>query len=207
MRWPLLGFVTVVVSLLACTGTTAPTPTPVSGGATTDGGSGGTGSSSACPDAAPNDQDNCTVGANVVCEFGNDPRPACRIRATCVYSNGDTFHTWQVVQVSDPSCTPATGSCPASQPQSCTTCSAPAACAFGSQTCICRDPNAPCNQAWSCSAKPASPCPTYSPNLGTACTGTATCDYGVCSKLNGDADARRVTCSGGIWTEVTSNCP
>jgi len=119
----------------------------------------------------------CTEG--LICEYGTDPRPSCRMRATC------TGGTWGVTMAKCVSLPPVT--CPATREgasgQTCPT--QDAYCTYADLTCQCTNcfsgPVAGCGGplTWHCAIPNAdAACPAGSPLLGSACaTADKTCTY------------------------------
>jgi hypothetical protein len=157
-----------------------------------------------CPSAKPAAASSCPV-AKLACDYGEDPRPWCRDRASCFSADGGSSGTWSISKTAN-----AIGAidcknpqvCPASAPLTDDRCTAWALCTFGGQSCACEDRNAGCgacettNFRWTCTPLPPAPCPTTLPNLGTACAvDGSTCNYGKC----GTASAASFTCTSGAW--------
>jgi hypothetical protein len=174
----------------------------MAGGGMGGGGMGGGAYGGGCPSTAPAQGGSCPR-AQLVCEYGDDPRTRCHTRAECTFSR-----TWNVIP---PSCDPIPpASCPASREQasgqSCATVNA--VCAYAGLACTCTNcveyPVSFCNGPllWKCDAPSADAgCPAAAGYLGTTCKpdGLA-CRY--------RCDLGRL-CQGGIWvdSQVGSSCP
>ena len=144
----------------------------------------------------------CTEG--LTCEFGTDPRPSCRDKATC--TNG----TWtttipELCSPLPPVTCPATRDAAAGQ--SCPTDGA--YCAYSGLNCACTNctngPVASCSGAltWHCDAPNADPaCPAAMPLLGTSCSSSGqSCTYAC-----GSTGAR--LCKQGAWYAASGGpCP
>lgn len=181
-----------------------------SGGATTASGTStsgtstgaGTGGAQACPPTPPAAQGQCTpVGLD--CEYGSDPRPACRTHYRCMTVDGPG--TWVATA---PTCPPVPGgTCPAT-PAATGTCDPNGLlCAYltGAE-CDCTDCPAACGMTptWQCTPPPAAGCPGKAPNSGQACTSAGlSCQYGTC----GGATVMLRVCQGGVWTDQAVPCP
>ena len=150
-----------------------------------------------CAEDAPKNGQACAT-ENVQCQYGTDPRKACRPVAIC--KSG----MWSV-KVGPPSACPvlAQVDCPDLPAklanQRCTPGSVANSgpyCAYNDVTCACDEST--CNAtdcAWYCDAPLAEPdCPRGQPNLGTSCPSEGlVCKYTTCE------DHR---CVGGYWTAV-----
>jgi len=158
-----------------------------------------------CAKSVPKNGDSCTI-ENIQCQYGTDPRRACRPVATCrsgVWSvKVGTASSCPKLAEADCSDTPAELA-----NQRCT----PGAmadsgpyCTYNDVTCAC-DSNT-CNAgatscAWSCDRPlPEPSCPWGQPNLGTSCTRNGlVCKYTICEDQH---------CVGGYWTAVDNgSCP
>ena len=164
------------------------------------------GVSSACPAVAPNDAMTCTTDG-LECEYGNDPRYACRTYASC------TAGAWLV--------TLPTGGCDPIPPVTCPATRADAAgalctpvdayCSYDGLNCHCTNctlyPVVRCEGplAWVCDAPSAVPsCPPARPRLGDSCglaNGTS-CEYGC-------EGGQSRECRDGSWVSSSSagGCP
>jgi hypothetical protein len=144
----------------------------------------------------------CTAG--LTCEYGTDPRPACRESATC--TNG----SW-VVTTPAPCAVLPVVTCPATREaaagQACT--ASGAYCTYGDLSCQCTNcttgPVDSCagDPTWHCAAPNAdATCPAGIPLLGSACTtANQTCSYSC-----GAGGAR--LCKGGAWYSASGGpCP
>lgn len=183
----------------ACTSSTTPSDAGAPG---VDAGGG----SGPCPASAP------TAGAmcardGLVCSFGDDPRPACRPRATCT-SGSWTFAT------PTPGCDPLPpATCPATREAAQGTACTPegARCTYDGLACACTrcpNPYPLCMELpapiWACDApNPDAECPAAMPNLGVTCSAEGKmCTYGC------EAGMAR-ECTSGVWVEASSpgGCP
>ncbi len=158
-----------------------------------------------CPAESPEGGSACTA-PNLACSYGTDPRPGCRMSATCVDGS------WQVVAAKCKGLSaPGMDGCPATKDASgdCPTegllcdMGGGAICACGS--CV----GGPCSMTphWGCQGSPPNPelCPAVLPNLGAhPCTSSATpCVYGVC----GTATSAGRICKAGVWQDDPVACP
>ncbi len=171
-------------------------------GGARDAGGRDAGPATACPATAPSDASSCHP-TGLVCEYGDDPRESCRVRATCMASG------WSI---DNPSCMPPpTVMCPATRADaSGTDCTADGAvCSYADGlSCFCTScpPGSPvCGGSlkWYCPpANPDAQCPATMPNLGTACSPQGkSCRYQC-----GPGGARM--CTGGMWVEADGGpCP
>jgi hypothetical protein len=167
----------------------------------------GPSSSGPCSAAAPTAADPCPR-ADLVCEYGDDPRPTCRVRGQCVRTSvAADGGAWRV-ESRDCAALPEV-TCPASadqaKDQACTT--KDAWCTYsGGRRCHCTD----CrpgpvgdfcsgSPTWHCEPVPDRGCPASVPNQGTTCTGSMVCQYGCEWGARG--------CSGGIWVVANPLCP
>lgn len=167
----------------------------------TDGGGGG----GVCPASLPAAGASCSR-EGLVCQYGDDPRIACRPTATCTSGS---------FVVNDPDCPPiAMVMCPATREaaagQLCTPMDA--ICAYDGLACVCTNcepgPAIMCSgdPTWHCQAPHADPaCPAAMPNSGTSCSGTPEgkeCQYDCEAGMG-----RR--CEGGVWVpyDPPGGCP
>ena len=149
-----------------------------------------------CPVTVPSARSTCDQSRNPRCSYGTDPRPGCRIHASC--RNG----LWGVAI---PRCAPlSTAACPSAEPTEGTGCQdLTVLCDYLQTSCFCRcEPGQQCDgrgRRWECYAPPSDGrCPRVTPNLGQPCAPeNLDCRYGAAG--NGTA-AHRV-CRGGVWTE------
>jgi hypothetical protein len=143
----------------------------------------------------------CTEG--LTCEFGTDPRPACRITSTCAKG------AWSM---SLPDCPPLPSvTCPATrEAASGKSCSSDGAyCSYDGLICACTNcttsPVVTCggDLTWHCEVPSAdATCPPATPLLGTACTK----DGQTCTYKCGAGGAR--LCQQGAWYEASGGpCP
>lgn len=156
----------------------------------------------ACPLDPPQGQSSCATDG-LVCEYGDDPRPACRPHAAC--EGG----LWNVALPKCPAIFgPGENGCPAT-PTASGDCSPDGlTCDLGNgATCACgMCTGGPCSVTphWSCAQPPGGGCPVSPPLLGTACANAAlTCIYGTCGA---STSAGRV-CSAGLWKDEPIACP
>jgi len=182
-----------------------------SGGASTAGTSGSGGATSArCGAAPPANGSPCKPLASGAsfdksdCSWGDDPRPACRVRGSC--QSG----AWAITQPSD-SCTtaPKPAACPAAPEADGTTCADPtlqcwyddgtvcscSACRGATEYPICQPIDPP---AWGC-VKPTSGCPNPPPQAGDACT-DPNLQCGTSCELP-------IRCVDGTWRYGQIQCP
>lgn len=177
---------------------------PPDGGFGGVGGSGGSGSGGASPCPAQPPADGTTCGANLQCEYGDDPNPYCRPYAVCFQKK------WQVNPVSTTNCpSKSATTCPASfaaaKDAACTEngawCSWPPGtschctdCSPGPISQVCTG-----NPTWHCPFVTMG-CPDAIPRAGSPCSGTpAYCASGC------EFGSRR--CVEGRWTEEGDYCP
>ena len=155
-----------------------------------------------CPLSPPSQGAACSPDG-LVCGYGDDPRPQCRPRATCM--NGS-------FQLALTGCPPRpTETCPATavaaNGQTCTT--QGAYCTYsGGAVCACSGClNGPCSasETWHCDAPPATAgCPRSVPNLGTPCAvPNLVCQYGSCAA----ADNAQRKCLNYVWIDEPVMCP
>jgi len=164
-----------------------------------------------CPETLPADGTSCDgVRDELICEYGDDPRPACRPVAQC---DGGTWN------VNDPSCEDLPGgvTCPATYEaanrQACSEGDPPletAFCSYEGLSCACTncDPEAPvCGggpNLWYCeAANETEGCPRARPLLGRTCeTEGLFCDYGCTAGVSRE-------CSDGVWVFASreGGCP
>lgn len=183
--------------------------TPSGDSTAQDTGSGDTSTgTSPCPDEAPTTSSVCPQ-LGLVCEYGDDPRRACRIRTSCDPGSGvDPNPVWSI---NDPGCEdPPTATCPASiddaRGQACDTDGA--VCSYGDLACYCTTcprgaPVCGIDTTWDCDFPNTAPgCPEAMPRLGDVCDEEEL----KCTYQCGSGGAR--TCSGGIWTSSDGGgCP
>jgi len=157
-----------------------------------------------CPALAPSTGQSCTSDG-LQCQYGSDPRRACRPLATC--QSG----AW-MVKVGTPAACPelAAANCPASLAQLATQRCAQGAvnagpyCVYNDVSCVCDPENCDATGtdcAWSCDKPLADPkCPWGQPNIGTSCASEGlVCRYTTCADHH---------CTDGYWTAVSSgSCP
>lgn len=153
-----------------------------------------------CPATLPSTGSACT-GANLECEYGTDPNPACNQIVSC---QGGTWHASGFFG----QCRP-----PAPQPPSCpaslhdikegAACSPEEVCEYPDGRCTCSPPfGGPLPQDaggahWSC--LPGAGCPYPRPRVGSSCTqANESCTYYECSYSQ--------VCSGGVWTAQPEAC-
>jgi hypothetical protein len=157
-----------------------------------------------CPADPPQGGAAC-ADPSLDCEYGQDPRPACRMHATCAAG------AWLVMEAKCAGLSgPGQDGCP-TQPNVTGACpkegllcdlGGGALCACG----MCA--GGPCSNMphWSCASPPgAAGCPAVLPDLGASCSlaeGTQ-CVYGVCGS---EASGGRV-CQGGSWKDEPVACP
>lgn len=168
-----------------------------------DGGSGDAIVVGPCPETLPTTGASCSQ-EGLVCEYGDDPNPRCRVHPRCEQG------AWVSFDGALPGC-PSTraSSCPvtvdAARDQACTEDQAWCSWASGA---VCRC--TPCRQGpisdlcateatWHCSASPPA-CPAGIPRSGTACSGVSYCDYGC--EYGGV-----YRCGEGLWKSDGENCP
>ena len=159
------------------------------------------GLSPACPAVAPSQGDACALGG-LECEYGTSPLRICNTIAKC------TSAAWSVT-VPEAACAneldaggvcpPALGDIEAGSP-----------CPTFRQ--ICEYPQGACgcgfvghiSDQWVCDTPSGAGCPSPRPKLGSICTPNGlACDYGSCSILGNP----KMSCDGGIWSEVLVACP
>ncbi|MEP6651936.1 MAG: tail fiber domain-containing protein [Myxococcales bacterium] len=179
------------------------------GNSSSTGGSTSTGGMNAaapCPATQP--AGGACARDGLVCEYGTDPRPPCRTRATC------TGGSWTLAL---PRCVPvpaAVGGCPASRELAQGhACSPDAAiCSYQGLNCLCAScaPNGPlgctpnpATLAWYCEAPSTdAACPAATPRLGGPCVPEGK----QCTYTCGAEGAR--LCRSGVWTSADgSGCP
>ena len=139
------------------------------------------------------------------CEYGDDPRPACRSKAECVARASEP----PVWQVDVPACPPLSDvGCPqGSRMPTGGDCTPDKLCLYtdGWQcgcpgTCNTPSGTVPC---WSCVGGPPEPCPVVAPDAGQACAlDGVRCGYGAC--YLGTLMDRQ--CMGGVWWDLTTTC-
>lgn len=156
-----------------------------------------------CPFAQPLDGEPCDVPAELVCEYGHDPREDCRVRAVCVN------RAWQVPVSACPEPPPA--DCPATRDEAagqvCETMNS--YCDYEGLICHCTNctdgPAVQCrgDATWHCDAPHPDPeCPPAKPNLGVPCA----VEGQLCEYECGPGGARQ--CEGGVWYEAGADpCP
>lgn len=161
----------------------------------------GTGVVGPCPATAPDAGAKCD-DPDRRCTYGDDPRPHCRVSATC------TAGAWQIFLPKCPAPTsPAV--CGAAPPL------AGAACPMEGDYCVYADETicgcsgcfggGPCmqNPVWQCTGAPAA-CPPPTPNAGTACAPEKlACTYGQPCGAGGVT----MDCVGGSWVWQDTVCP
>lgn len=164
------------------------------GGAT--GGNGG-GPPGACPAAQPAAGTPCDA-ESLLCTFGSDARPNCRVHVRCASG------AWSIVR--EPNC-------PISLPCDVATvtgkqCLTPGdECSDANRYCACTCTVGTCSgYTWKC--PPTGPnCPTIVPNAGTGCSAEgASCTYGVCDDTTPLHDQVVVTCQNGSWAWTGTSC-
>ena len=183
-----------------------------SGGAPTAGTGGSAGATSSyCGATPPANGSACkalpasgTTFDQAHCSWGDDPRPACRVRGFC--QSG----VWAITQPSDSCATaPKPAACPAAPEADGTTCADPmlqcwyddgtlcscSACQGATQYPICRTIDPP---AWGC-VKPTSGCPNPPPQAGSACT-DPNLQCGTSCELP-------IRCVDGTWRYGQRQCP
>jgi hypothetical protein len=159
-----------------------------------------------CPLCPPKDGSPCINprSCNLVCEYGDDPRPYQNTIATC------TSFQWVVTPPpADPAPPPLPAACPATlrAAQSSSTCDANAppsgllTCFYPGGSCICY-PGGDAGPFFSCVAASAD-CPPVRPRIGTPCTGT---DAGQLCRYNQDycvAPTATLFCGcNDVWTSI-----
>lgn len=180
---------------------------PSSGGSSA-GSAGAT--SSRCAATPPANGDPCepapdgTGFDSADCSWGDDPRPACRIRGRC--QGG----VWSISEPGDSCSVPAKpAACPAAAPAASTTCSdamlqcwyddgtvcSCSNCEGGTEYPICRSIDPP---AWGC-VKPHEGCPNPPPQAGSACT-DLDLQCGTSCELP-------IRCVAGAWRYGQPQCP
>jgi hypothetical protein len=159
-----------------------------------------------CPTDAPEGGSPCTA-EGLACTYGSDPRPSCRMSATC------TAGTWLVLAVKCAGLPgPGEQGCPMTKDVNGDCMSDGLLCDMGGGAiCACGmcAGGGPCSVTphWACAGAPPNPelCPPVLPNLGAhPCTESeAGCIYGVCGTI---ASAGRV-CDQGVWKDQPVACP
>jgi hypothetical protein len=160
----------------------------------------------ACPQSPPVQGADCAPGGPAVCEYGEDLRIGCRMRATCENNQ------WQTpVTGCAPIGTAGHSGCPSSTSAEGSVCSQPGiTCDMGngaSCECLsCAGGACPIDPIplWQCASAPSDPCPERAPNTGRACElEGVSCSYGIACSSTGT----QRTCSGGVWQEDLQACP
>lgn len=158
-----------------------------------------------CPGTQPREGEACSGDASLRCEYGNDPRPACRTHASCASG------AWQIaISGCPPLPGPGVSGCPAAPPDGGACQTDGLVCDMGDDTlCACSTcTGGPCSLAahWSCAGAPSTPgCPSRAPELGSACASDQNvCTYGP-SCVESVATRRR--CDNGAWIEDPMVCP
>jgi hypothetical protein len=156
-----------------------------------------------CPASAPKNGASCSAD-NVQCQYGTDPRRACRPVATC--KSGQ----WSVKVGTSAACPPlADTDCPSTPAEladaRCVQASVPESgpyCAYNDVTCACDVGTCDATDcAWYCDPPLSDPdCPWGQPNVGTSCASNGlVCRYTTC------VDHK---CTGGYWTATDNgSCP
>jgi hypothetical protein len=207
MTWTRAAVAHLVVALAACSGSASSVGDPTASGR--DGGviddaSSQTTTSPPCPTALPAPESTCAL-LGLECEYGTDPRAACRDRAVCYAKLAEGEKTWNTIETS---CM-AQASCGDVAPSTGDACSAKQVCTFGAETCTCYDRNEGCGECgapnfrWACAPVPSAPCPETRPNLGSACPAEGiTCNYGSCEGGGFESFA----CASGGWIRGLAKC-
>jgi hypothetical protein len=158
-----------------------------------------------CPVDQPDHGATCTVDTSLICEYGNDARPACRTHATCPSG------TWQVAVSGCPPL-PVAGQqgCPVATSSGGACSSDGLLCDMGDDTfCACSScAGGPCSLTprWACGGRPTTPgCASRSPGLGSGCTDEGlVCVYGPICVASVSVGRR---CAGGVWVDEPLVCP
>jgi hypothetical protein len=161
----------------------------------------------ACPAMAPQGGPAATGGdpcgkEGLVCSYGDAPGKCERDVAKC---KDGKFYLSQL------SCVPGPGNCPATAPTGGSTCSLispndSGSCWFSDGTwcgCACTDSPQCGSTRWRCvvSTRDAT-CPSVMPQLGAGCIGSLDCDYSTSG-----ADGWHLVCVDGHWECTGSDCP
>ncbi|HYQ01825.1 MAG TPA: hypothetical protein VER96_24295 [Polyangiaceae bacterium] len=157
-----------------------------------------------CPALAPSTGQSCTSDG-LQCQYGIDPRRACRPLATCQSGS------WMVKEGTLAACPElAEADCPASMGQLADQRCAQGAvnagpyCAYNDVTCVCDPENCDATGtdcAWFCDKPLADAnCPWGQPNIGTSCASEGlVCRYTTCADHH---------CTNGYWTAMSNgSCP
>ena len=194
----------LLVSPLSCTQAESQPP-PSDGGADFQ-----------CPTVPPADGTSCQAPSMpddlaAHCSWGDDPRLACRTRATCDQGS------WKITKLDQACDAPALpAECPSPSPTWGDSCDASLACMYPSaMRCVCsskcdagavvEDGGLVCPYVWSCYAA-SSACPNPTPQAGSPCSAS---DEGIdCGDAQYHVCGILVRCVDGLWqwTEAT-NCP
>ena len=204
IKFVILGFVVLGASS-GCSASSSPGAAP-GGDAGCSGSCGGSAAAAACPSSQPQSGASCSLGADAVCEYGDDVRVNCRVLATC------KSNKWSI---DDPGCghmaQQGENGCPVAHPTQGDTCPTEGLVCqiLGGDLCACSIClQGPCTMSphWGCSSPPATDgCPETAPATGTACsTSGLDCVYGVrCVK----SIAAERKCEDGVWVDVPVKCP
>jgi hypothetical protein len=151
-----------------------------------------------CPAKLPEAGAACAPGLS--CSYGDDLRPGCRARTTCVGGK------WLV----DPKeqCEPLPECQNIEEGKACDADLAPACVVEGYIYCVCTGCTGagPCGSetVWQCAEGPGSDaCPHVLPNDGAVCEKEAECNYGACVTDN----SMNASCNGTTWKWSSSQCP
>jgi hypothetical protein len=175
------------------TGGTGATGSGGLGGSGT-GGSGG-GPPGACPATQPAAGTPCQE--DLLCTYGDDARPNCRVHVRCVSS------AWSIVR--EPNC-PLTLPCAAATVTGTQCLTSGDECADPNGYCACTCTPGCSSYTWKCPS-PGPGCPPIAPNAGTGCGAEgATCSYGVCDDTTPLHDQVIVQCQNGSWAWIDTSC-
>jgi hypothetical protein len=160
-----------------------------------------------CSASAPEPESPCSR-PDLVCEYGQDPRPICLVHAHCIRTSANADAGAWRVESRDCGALPDV-MCPATVDEAKDKACTPkdAWCTYaGGRRCHCTDCRPGPTQdfctgmaVWHCEPVPDRGCPPSVPRLGTPCTGNTVCQYGC------EWGAR--SCERGVWVLGSSQCP